>query len=132
MAQPMIHHRTPEYEALFVEVRAGLKKLFQTAQDVIILACSGTGAMEAAVANTLSAGDTVAVVKAGQVRRALDGDRPRLRAPRDRDDRSLRADGGAGARGGDAEGSPGGRRRFYPAQRVVDRRAARRARLRGA
>jgi aspartate aminotransferase-like enzyme len=66
MAQPMIHHRTPEYEALFVEVRAGLKKLFQTAQDVIALACSGTGAMEAAVANTLSAGDTVAVVKAGK------------------------------------------------------------------
>ena len=66
MAQPMIHHRTPEYEALFVEVRAGLKKVFQTAQDVITLACSGTGAMEAAIANTLSAGDTVAAVKAGK------------------------------------------------------------------
>jgi aspartate aminotransferase-like enzyme len=66
MAQPMIHHRTPEYEALFVEVRAALKKVFQTTEDVIILACSGTGAMEAAVANTLSAGDTVAVVKAGK------------------------------------------------------------------
>lgn len=66
MAQPMIHHRTPQYEALFVEVRAGLKKLFQTGQDVIPLACSGTGAMEAAVVNTLSAGDTVAVVKAGK------------------------------------------------------------------
>lgn len=66
MAQPMIHHRTPEYEALFVEVRAGLKKVFQTTQEVITLACSGTGGMEAAVANTLSAGDTVAVVKAGK------------------------------------------------------------------
>ena len=66
MAQPMIHHRTPEYEALFVEVRAGLKRLFQTAQDVIPLACSGTGAMEAAVVNTLSAGDTAAVVVAGK------------------------------------------------------------------
>jgi aspartate aminotransferase-like enzyme len=66
MAQPMIHHRTPEYEALFVEVRAGLKRLFQTAQEVIPLACSGTGAMEAAVVNTLSAGDTVAVVVAGK------------------------------------------------------------------
>jgi aspartate aminotransferase-like enzyme len=66
MAQPMIHHRTPEYEALFVEVRAALKKVFQTTEDVIILACSGTGAMEASVANTLSAGDTVAVVKAGK------------------------------------------------------------------
>ena len=48
MAQPMLHHRTPEYEALFLEVRAGLKQLFQTAQDVLPLACSGTGAMEAA------------------------------------------------------------------------------------
>jgi len=66
MAQPMIHHRTPEYEALFVEVRAGLKRLFKTSQEVIPLACSGTGAMEAAVVNTLSAGDTVAVVVAGK------------------------------------------------------------------
>jgi aspartate aminotransferase-like enzyme len=66
MAQPMIHHRTPEYEALGLEVAAGLKRLFQTAQDVIALACSGTGAMEAAVVNTLSAGDRVAVVVAGK------------------------------------------------------------------
>ena len=66
MAQPMLHHRTPEYEALFVEVRAGLKRLVQTAQEVIPLACSGTGAMEAAVVNTLSPGDTVAVVCAGK------------------------------------------------------------------
>ncbi len=66
MAQPMIHHRTPQYEALFAEVRAGLKKLFQTQADVLPLVCSGTGAMEAAVVNTLSAGDTVAVVRAGK------------------------------------------------------------------
>src|SRR2546423_1589777 len=66
MAQPIIHHRTPEYEALFGEVRAGLKRLFQTTQDVIPFTCSGTGALEAAVVNTLSAGDTVAVVRAGK------------------------------------------------------------------
>ena len=66
MAQPILHHRTPEYEALFIEVRAGLKRLVQTSQDVIPLACSGTGAMEAAIVNTLSAGDTVAVVTAGK------------------------------------------------------------------
>ena len=66
MAQPMIHHRTPEYEALFIEVRAGLKKLFQTAQDVVPFTCSGTGALEAAVVNTLSAGDRVVVVQAGK------------------------------------------------------------------
>jgi aspartate aminotransferase-like enzyme len=66
MAQPIIHHRTPEYEALSVEVRAGLKRLFQTSQDVIAMASSGTGAMEASVSNTLSAGDTVLVLKAGK------------------------------------------------------------------
>ncbi len=66
MAQPMIHHRTPQYEAIFTEVRAGLTKLFQTQADVMPLACSGTGAMEAAVVNTLSVGDTVALVRAGK------------------------------------------------------------------
>ena len=66
MAQPIIHHRTPEYEALFVQVRAGLKRLVQTSQEVIPLACSGTGAMEAAVVNTLSAGDSVVVISAGK------------------------------------------------------------------
>jgi aspartate aminotransferase-like enzyme len=65
MAQPMIHHRTPEYDALFREVRTGLQRLAQTRQDVLTPACTGTGAMEAAVANTLSAGDRVVVVNAG-------------------------------------------------------------------
>src|SRR5213079_509728 len=60
MARPIIHHRTPAYDALFREVREGLKRLVQTTQDVLTPACTGTGAMEAAVANTLSAGDTVA------------------------------------------------------------------------
>src|SRR3979411_774563 len=65
MARPMIHHRTPEYAALFQEIRAGLKRLVQTRQDVLTPAGTGTGAMEAAVANTLSAGDRVIVVNAG-------------------------------------------------------------------
>ncbi len=66
MAQPMIHHRTPEYEALFIEVRAGLKRLFQTTRDVVPFTASGTGSMEAAVVSTLSPGDTVLVVRAGK------------------------------------------------------------------
>jgi serine---pyruvate transaminase len=65
MARPIIHHRTPEYAALFEEIRAGLKRLVQTPQEVLTPACTGTGAMEAAVANTLSAGDRVIVVNAG-------------------------------------------------------------------
>jgi aspartate aminotransferase-like enzyme len=88
MAQPMIHHRTPEYEALFGEVQAGLAWLLETSQDVVPLACSGTGAMEAAVVNTLSAGDTVAVVVAGkfgerwvQIARAYGVEVVELRAP---------------------------------------------------
>src|SRR5256885_13812792 len=67
MAQPIIHHRTPQYEALFIEVRAALKKLFQTSAEVVPLACSGTGAMEAAVVNTLSAGGRGGGGPAGEV-----------------------------------------------------------------
>jgi aspartate aminotransferase-like enzyme len=66
MAQPIIHHRTPQYDAVYVEVRAALKRLFQTSAEIIPLACSGTGAMEAAVVNTLSAGDRVLVIRAGK------------------------------------------------------------------
>jgi len=66
MAQPIIHHRTPQFEAVFAEVQAGLKKLFKTSQEVIILAASGTGAMEAAVINTCSPGDRVLVVNGGK------------------------------------------------------------------
>src|SRR6266496_2495564 len=62
----MIHHRTPEYQALFAEVRSGLRRLFQTSAEVLQLACSGTGVMEAAVVNTLSPGNRVAVVMAGK------------------------------------------------------------------
>ncbi len=66
MAQPIIHHRTPAYEALFSEVRAGLKKLIQTKQETMLFAASGTGAMEAAVVSTLSSGDRVIVIRAGK------------------------------------------------------------------
>src|ERR1700675_3866235 len=65
MARPIIHHRAAEYDALFLEVREGLKRLVQTREDVMTPACTGTGAMEAAVTNTLSAGDRVIVVNAG-------------------------------------------------------------------
>lgn len=66
MAVPMIHHRTPEFSRVFSEVRAGLKRLFRTEQDVLVLASSGTGAMEAAVANLFSPGDRVLVVNGGK------------------------------------------------------------------
>jgi aspartate aminotransferase-like enzyme len=62
----VIHHRTPEFEALFEEVRRGLQWLFQTRQDVLILAASGTGAMEGAVVNACSPGEKVLVLKGGK------------------------------------------------------------------
>ena len=66
MAQPMIHHRTPEYEALFAEVRRDLRLLFQCKNEVLMFAASGTGAMEGAVVNTFSPGDQVIVVQGGK------------------------------------------------------------------
>jgi aspartate aminotransferase-like enzyme len=66
MAQPMFHHRTPQFSALFAEVRAQLQELFQTEQDVLMLAASGTGAMEAAVNNCFAPGDEVVVVNGGK------------------------------------------------------------------
>jgi aspartate aminotransferase-like enzyme len=66
MSQPLIHHRTPEFSQLFAEVQEGLRWLFRTEQDVLILAASGTGAMEAAVTNTAAAGETVIVVNGGK------------------------------------------------------------------
>ncbi len=66
MAQPIIHHRTAEYGAIFQEVRDGLKYLFQTQHEVLLFSSSGTGAMEAAVTNTLSPGDKALVVRGGK------------------------------------------------------------------
>jgi len=66
MAAPTIHHRTPEFEAIVASVRDQLKQVWQTEQDVITLAASGTGAMEAAIVNTLSPGDVVLTVNGGK------------------------------------------------------------------
>ena len=66
MAQPIVHHRSPEFEAVFARVREGLAWLFQTRQDVLVLAASGTGAMEASFVNFLRRGDTVIVVDGGK------------------------------------------------------------------
>jgi aspartate aminotransferase-like enzyme len=66
MAQPIIHHRTPQFQEILKEATSGLKYVFQTTQDVFILASSGTGAMEAAVANLLSPGDTALCIQGGK------------------------------------------------------------------
>lgn len=66
MAQPVLHHRTPEFEALFAQARRGLQWLFQTRREILILAASGTGAMEGAVVNACSPGDRVLVIRGGK------------------------------------------------------------------
>jgi aspartate aminotransferase-like enzyme len=66
MARPIVHHRSPEFEAVFARVREGLCWLFQTRQDVMVFAASGTGAMEAAFVNFLCKGDTAIVVDGGK------------------------------------------------------------------
>ena len=62
---PTIDHRGPTFGALGVEILADLKKVFQTDGPVIIYPASGTGAWEAALTNTLSAGDTVLMCRTG-------------------------------------------------------------------
>jgi len=66
MSETMIHHRTPQFNKVFEEARQGLKKLFGTKNDVLMLASSGTGAMEASIANLFSPGDKVLVVNGGK------------------------------------------------------------------
>ena len=66
MARPIIHHRTPQFQAILKEASEGLKYVFETKNDVFILTSSGTGAMEAAVVNILSPGDTAIAVQGGK------------------------------------------------------------------
>jgi aspartate aminotransferase-like enzyme len=66
MAAADIHHRTPEFRALFLKVLAQLKIFVGTKNDVLLLSSSGTGAMEASVSNLTSPGDRVLVLSAGK------------------------------------------------------------------
>ena len=65
-ALPMISHRGPEFRSVLAEVTQGLRGIIGTAGDVFLLGASGTGGMEAALVNVLSAGDAVLVVENGQ------------------------------------------------------------------
>ncbi|MBI5755428.1 MAG: alanine--glyoxylate aminotransferase family protein [Nitrospirae bacterium] len=66
MAYPMVHHRAPDFGPVMEEISEGLKWLFQTRNDVLIMASSGTGAMEGSVSNFLSPGDKVITVNGGK------------------------------------------------------------------
>jgi aspartate aminotransferase-like enzyme len=65
LAEPVVHHRGPDYRALFGECLERLRAVFRTEHEVLLFSSSGTGAMESAVANLCSPGDRVIVVSAG-------------------------------------------------------------------
>lgn len=65
MAMPIIHHRSPDFIPVIDEAKKGLQWLYQTKNDVLILASSGTGGMVGSVNNFFSSGDKVLVVNAG-------------------------------------------------------------------
>jgi aspartate aminotransferase-like enzyme len=66
LSRPIIHHRHADFKEIFRRACDDLKYLFQTKEDVITLTASGTGAMEAAVVNLLSAGDSAIYVDGGK------------------------------------------------------------------
>jgi aspartate aminotransferase-like enzyme len=66
MASFTAHHRTADFRALFRRVLADMKEFVGTHNDVLVLACSGTGVMEASVSNLTSPGDKVLVLSAGK------------------------------------------------------------------
>lgn len=66
MAEPIIHHRHPEFREIFKRVNQNLKYVFQTDQPVLTLASSGTGGVEATFVSLFSPGDTVIAVNGGK------------------------------------------------------------------
>lgn len=65
LAQPLVNHRGPEFEDLLEKTTTGLKKVLRTDNDILLFPSSGSGALESAVANLFSPGDTIAVVCQG-------------------------------------------------------------------
>ncbi|NTV99294.1 MAG: alanine--glyoxylate aminotransferase family protein [Chlorobiaceae bacterium] len=66
MAAPIIHHRNPEFMEILARVHEDLKYLFRTTQPVVVLTCSGTGGMEAAISSIFQQGEKVITVNAGK------------------------------------------------------------------
>ncbi len=65
-SEPIVYHRAPAFLELYERVLRRLKYLFQTENEVLVFAVSGSGAMESAVANTVSPGQTVLVASCGK------------------------------------------------------------------
>jgi aspartate aminotransferase-like enzyme len=65
MAEPIVHHRGPDFRQIYERTLTRLKDVFRTPDDVLVFSASGTGAMESAVDNLAQPGDRVAVVAHG-------------------------------------------------------------------
>jgi aspartate aminotransferase-like enzyme len=64
-AEPIVHHRGPDFREVYASTLDRLKDVFRTSSDVLLFTASGTGAMESAVANLCAPGERVAVVSHG-------------------------------------------------------------------
>src|SRR6266536_3039006 len=65
LSRQVVHHRGPDFRVVLKRCLQRLKQVFRTSSEVLLFTCSGTGAMESAVANLCSPGDRVVVVSAG-------------------------------------------------------------------
>jgi aspartate aminotransferase-like enzyme len=65
LAEPVIHHRGPDFRRAYERCLGRLREVFRTENDVLLFTASGTGAFESAVANLTTPGDRVVVVSAG-------------------------------------------------------------------
>ena len=66
MAEPIIHHRNPEFNEILTRVNKNLKVLFQTEQPVLTLTASGTGGVESTFVSLFSPGDTIIAANGGK------------------------------------------------------------------
>jgi serine---pyruvate transaminase len=66
MAEPILYHRAPAFIEIYARVLERLKMVFQTQNEVLTFAASGTGALESAVANLIAPGDVAVVASCGK------------------------------------------------------------------
>src|SRR5262245_23669082 len=66
LAEPVIHHRSPDFADVFGAALERLREVFRTRHDVLMFTSSGTGAFESAIVNLFSPGDRVLAVSQGE------------------------------------------------------------------
>jgi aspartate aminotransferase-like enzyme len=66
LAEPVIHHRSPDFASVFGLAQERLREVFRTEREVLVFTSSGTGAFESAIVNLLSPGQRVVAVSQGE------------------------------------------------------------------